>query len=92
MKPNYEARKYVRFVGDDQVELISPNKQDTIRIKNCKNPISTSDLRFEELQHIESQIAGLRSIPDFGYEGENFVTENEGGQRNWKLLTNVVMN
>ena len=46
MKPNYEARKYVRFVGDNQVELISPNKQDTIRIKNCKIPISTSDLRF----------------------------------------------
>ena len=92
MKPNYEARKYVRFVDNEQVELISPNKIGTIRIKNCKIPISTSDIRLEELQHIESQIAGLSSIPDFGYEGENFVTENEGGQRNWKLLTNVVMN
>ena len=79
-------------MGGDQVELISPNRQDKIRIKNVKMPISTSDLRLEELRHIEEQIAGLSAIPDFGYEGDNFVTENEGGQRNWKLLTNVVFN
>ena len=50
---NREAKKHVRFVDNGNVELISPNKQGIFRIKNCKVPISTSALRFEELQHIE---------------------------------------
>ena len=82
----------MRFVDDGQVELISPNKKGIFRIKNCNIPISTSDLRLEELQHIEDQMNELSSMPDFGYEGQNFVTENDQGARNWKLLTNVVFN
>ena len=46
---NKEAKKHVRFIDNGQVELISPNKKGIVRIKNCKVPISTSALRFEEL-------------------------------------------
>mmetsp|Transcript_44662 Transcript_44662/g.59251 ORF Transcript_44662/g.59251 Transcript_44662/m.59251 type:complete len:118 (+) Transcript_44662:498-851(+) len=32
-------------------------------------------------------------MPDFGYEGDNFIIErSEGAPRNWKLLTDFVYN
>ena len=87
-----EAKKHVRFSDNGNVELISPNKKGVFKIKNVKVPISTSALRFEELSHIEAQIAGMQVMPDFGYEGDNFVLEKSGAPRNWKLLTDVIYN
>ena len=31
----------------------------------------------------------MQVMPDFGYEGDNFVFEQEGA-RNWKLLTDLI--
>ena len=87
---NQEHKKHVRFSENGkQVELISPNKQGIFKIKNSRVPIASSALRFEELQHIEAQIQGMQVMPDFGYEGDNFVFEQEGA-RNWKLLTDLI--
>ena len=44
-----EAKKYVRFKDNGSVELTSSSHKGVFRIKNCKVPISTSALRFEEL-------------------------------------------
>ena len=44
-----EAKKYVRFKDNGSVELTSASHKGVFRIKNCKVPISTSALRFEEL-------------------------------------------
>ena len=74
-----EHKKHVRFSDNGKnIELISPNKQAIFRIKNCNAHISSSALRFEELKHIENQIQGMTVMPDFGYEGDNFLFENEG--------------
>ena len=43
-----------------------------------------------ELKHIEDQINDMGVMPDFGYEGDNFVIQKEGAPRNWKLLTEIV--
>ena len=77
MKANNEAKKFVRFIDDGVVELISPNSNGKVRIKNCKIPVSTSDLRFEELKLIDQTINNLKELPDFGYDDGNFVTEDE---------------
>ena len=61
-----------------------------MRIKNVNVPISTNALRFMELKHIEEQILEMGVMPDFGYEGDNFVIQKEGAPRNWKLLTEIV--
>ena len=82
----------MRFTDGNSVELISPNKTGVFRIKNVKVPISTSYLRFEELSHIERQIAEMKVMPDFGYEGDNFVLEKAEAPRNWRLLTDVIYN
>ena len=55
-------------------------------------PISTSALRFEELQHIDEQITGMSVMPDFGYAEDNFVLEKMEAPRNWKLLTDIIYN
>ena len=50
---NYEAKKFVRFVDNGGVELISPSSRGVVRIKDCKVPISSSDIRLDELRHID---------------------------------------
>ena len=66
----------MRFTDNGKnVELVGPGGQGVFKIKNPKVPISTSALRFEELSHIEAQITGMQVMPDFGYEGDNFVLE-----------------
>lgn len=35
----------------------------------------------------------MQTMPDFGYEGDNFIIErSQGAPRNWKLLTDFVYN
>ena len=34
----------------------------------------------------------MQVMPDFGYEGDNFVLERTEAPRNWKLLTDVIYN
>ena len=31
-------------------------------------------------------------IPDFGYDGDNFLLEKSEAPRNWKLLTDLIYN
>ena len=89
---NREAKKYVRFVDNGAVELISPSSRGDVRIQNCKVPISSSDIRLDELRHIDQTIKDLKEMPDFGYSIGNFVTEDEHSARNWKLMSNYVFN
>ena len=64
-----------------------------LKIKNSKIPIRSDALRFQELMHIESQIINMQTMPDFGYEGDNFIIErSEEAPKNWKLLTDFVYN
>ena len=64
-----------------------------LKIRNSKIPIQSNALRLEELMHIESAIIGMQTMPDFGYDGDNFVIErSEDAPRNWKLLTDFVYN
>ena len=43
--------------------------------------------------HIESTIVGMQTMPDFGYQGDNFVIERSAdAPRNWKLLTDFIYN
>ena len=64
-----------------------------LKIRNSKIPIASDALRFEELRHIENTIVGMQSMPDFGYDGDNFVIErSHEAPRNWKLLTDFVYN
>ena len=91
-RKNHEAKKYVRFVDDGAVELISPSSKGVVRIENCKVPVSSSDIRLDELRHIDQTIKDLKELPDFGYEEGNFVTEDEHVARNWRLMTQYVFN
>ena len=91
-KNNDEAKKYVRFVQDGVVELISPNSKGVVRINKCKVPVASSDLRLEELKHIDQTISNLNELPDFGYEEGNFVTEDDHITRNWRLITHYIFN
>ena len=77
VKANKEAKNFVRYIEGGGVELISPNSRGKVRIKNCKIPVSTSDLRLEELKLIDQTIKNLNELPDFGYDDGNFVTEDE---------------
>ena len=56
---NREAKKYVRFIDDGAVELISPSSRGVVRIQNCKVPIASSDIRLDELRHIDQTIKDL---------------------------------
>lgn len=89
-----EANKFIRKTGDGKtIELVSPNQKGFLRIRNSKIPITSDALRFQELQHIEDTITGMSTMPDFGYEGDNFVIErSQDAPRNWKLLTDFVYN
>ena len=31
-------------------------------------------------------------MPDFGYEGDNFLVEKRSSSRNWKLMTEIISN
>ena len=46
-----------------------------LRIRNPKIAIASDPLRFQELMHIEQQIVNMQTMPDFGYEGDNFIIE-----------------
>ena len=75
------------------IELVSPNLKGVLKIKNPKVPIASDALRFAELKHIEDTITGMQTMPDFGYDGDNFVIErSQDAPKNWKLLTDFVYN
>ena len=89
-----EGSKFIRMAADGKtIELISPAQKGMIQIKNSKIPIVSDALRFEELMHIENTINDMQTMPDFGYDGDNFVIDrSEEAPRNWKLLTDFVYN
>lgn len=89
-----EANKYIKYAIDGKsVELSGPTQRGVLRIRNPKVPISSNALRFQELMHIENTIVGMQAMPDFGYDGDNFVIERDAeAPRNWKLLTDFVYN
>ena len=89
-----EYSKFIRLAADGKtVELVSPNQQGILRIKDPKIAITSDALRFQELAHIENTIVGMSTMPDFGYEGDNFVIERSNdAPRNWRLLTDFVYN
>ena len=90
-----EASRFIRVSKSDKntIELISPNQGTVMKIKNTKIPIASDHLRFQELVHIENAIVGMTTMPDFGYDGDNFVIErSQDAPRNWKLLTDFVYN
>jgi len=60
-----------------------------IRIKNPQVPISTSAAGFAELKYIEMQMKELDVVPDFGYEGDNFCIQKEGGN-GWNTLCGLL--
>ena len=90
-----EAKRFIRVSKTDKnvIELISPAQHTVLKIRNSKIPIASDALRFQELVHIENAIVGMSVMPDFGYEGDNFVIErSQDAPRNWKLLTDFVYN
>ena len=89
-----EARKCIRIGSDGKtIELISPQQKGILKIRNSKIPIASNALRYQELKHIEDTIVGMQAMPDFGYDGDNFVIERSNdAPRNWKLLTDFVYN
>ena len=89
-----EADRCIRVSNNGKtVELISPALKGVLKIRNPKVPIASNALRFQELVHIENTIVGMQAMPDFGYEGDNFVIERStDAPRNWKLLTDFVYN
>ena len=88
-----EAEKYIRIKDGNTIELISPSQKGVLQIRNSKVPIASDALRFEELIHIENTIVSMQAMPDFGYEGDNFVIERSSdAPRNWRLLTDFVYN
>ena len=70
-------------------ELHSPIMEGKITIKNPRVPISTSAVGFAELKYIESQMAELSIVPDFGYGDDNFCIQKEGGN-GWHTLTGLL--
>ena len=90
-----EAGRFIRVAKNDKntIELISPNQSTVMKVRNPKIPIASDHLRFQELVHIENAIVGMTTMPDFGYDGDNFVIERStDAPRNWKLLTDFVYN
>lgn len=89
-----EAQKCVRVANDGKtIELISPQQKTVLKIRNAKIPITSNALRYQELKHIEDTIVSMQAMPDFGYDGDNFVIErSQDAPRNWKLLTDFVYN
>ena len=88
-----ERQKCIRVKDGNTIELISPSQNGVLQIRNSKVPIASDALRFEELVHIENTIVSMQSMPDFGYEGDNFVIERSSdAPRNWRLLTDFVYN
>lgn len=90
-----DAQKFIRVSKNDKnvIELTSPNTNSVVKIRNPKIPIASDYLRFQELMHIENAIIGMTTMPDFGYDGDNFVIErSQDAPRNWKLLTDFVYN
>jgi len=89
-----EGRRLIRRSENGKtVELHSPSVRGVIKIRNCKVPIASDALRFQELKHIENQMSNMTAMPDFGYDGDNFVIDRPGdAPRNWRLLTDFVYN
>ena len=86
-----EAKRHVKYSPHGTtVQLLSPNKKDVMTIRNCKVNIVSDPSRFVELQHIEDQITSMKSVPDFGYENDNFLLENTDAPRNWELMTGLL--
>lgn len=72
----YYAEKLIRKGSDaNTIELVSPYTKGVLRIRNPKIAIASDPLRFQELMHIEQQIVNMQTMPDFGYEGDNFIIE-----------------
>ena len=75
------------------MEIISPRMHGVLKIKEPKISIMPNPTKFLELQHVESAIVGMTSIPDFGYEQDNIILDRgPDAPRNWKLLTDFVWN
>ena len=73
--------------------MTSPAQKGVLKIRNAKIPIISNALRYEELRHIEETIVDMKSLPDFGYEADNFLIErSQDAARNWKLVTDFVYN
>ena len=71
------------------VDFISPDKRGVMRIKNVKVPIKTSALQFSELKHLQGCINDMETRPDWGYQGDNFIIQ-EDKKDNWQVLTGIV--
>lgn len=71
---------------------MSPNQAGVIKIRNSKAKIASDPLRFEELEHIEKTMNEMQVLPDFGYQGDNFVIRDSKAPRNWQLLTDFCFN
>ena len=72
-----ETGRFIRVAKNDKntIELISPNESTVMKVRNPKIQIASDPLRFQELVHIENAIVGMTTMPDFGYDGDNFVIE-----------------
>jgi hypothetical protein len=53
--------------------LKSPTTGKVISIKDPKIQIRASSEGMAELKHVEEQIIGMTSLPDFGYQEDNYL-------------------
>lgn len=68
----------------------SPLMGGYVEIRNPQVPIITTAKGLAELKYVESQIKTLEVVPDFGYEGDNFVIEEKQGHNGWNTLTQLI--
>lgn len=74
------------------MSLKSPTTGKVIQIKNPKIEIRASSEGLKDLMRIEEQITGMSMLPDFGYQQDNYIINQKGGEEadKWKLLSRLV--
>lgn len=66
-----------------------------MRIKNPRASIKGSSERLADLKSIEEQIINMSTMPDFGYQQDNYILEKddtEDTKNKWKVLTELISN
>ncbi len=68
------ANELVEFDQSTKImSLRSPVTGQIIKIKNPKVEIRASAEGLRDLMHIEEQIIGMSTLPDFGYQEDNYI-------------------
>ena len=65
----FNTKQLLLVDGGDYVEIMSPEGQHRIKVRNPKIPIEVKGPeKYRELEQINNQILSMTVVPDFGYK------------------------